>query len=144
VSRNATLVAAQKTGRESIATIRSTREVDGGGSSPSIGIGRAASLHDILEQECIIVYEFKLEGMTCVNCSSAIENGMKIEFKDKGLVREGEKDDQYSVSVILLMHKMKISFNKKVARQHSVDENKIISGVEDLGFGAELLNTYEL
>jgi hypothetical protein len=24
--------------------------------------------------------------MTCVACSSAIENGMKNEFKDKGLV----------------------------------------------------------
>ena len=70
------------------------------------------------EQECLIVYEFKLEGMTCVNCSGAIENGMKNEFKDKGLVLESEKDDQYSVSVILLMHKMKISFNKKIARQH--------------------------
>jgi len=97
--------APRKSARESIYTIKSS----------------AASLVGARHepgQDCIIVYEFKLEGMTCVNCSSAIENGMKIEFKDKGLVLESEKDDQYSVSVILLMHKMKISFNKKIARQH--------------------------
>lgn len=49
--------------------------------------------------------------MTCVACSSAIENGLRIEFKDKGLVAN-EKGD-YEINVILLVHKMKISFYKK-------------------------------
>ena len=77
------------------------------------------------DKDCIIVYEFKIEGMTCVNCSSAIENGMISEFKAKGLVKAGEGEEmattgaaerqEFSVSVILLMHKMKISFYKKIA-----------------------------
>jgi len=69
---------------------------------------------------------------------------MRIEFKDKGLIVENDSKDKYAVSVILLMHKMKISFNSKIARQHSVDENKIISEVEELGFTAQLLNIYQL
>ena len=51
----------------------------------------------------IITYEFKVDGMTCVACSSAIEKGLTEAFKDHGLVE---------ISVILLMHKMKISFQK--------------------------------
>ena len=34
----------------------------------------------------MIVYEFKIDGMTCVACSGAIERGLTIEFKGKGLV----------------------------------------------------------
>ena len=90
--------------------------------------------------------------MTCVNCSTAIENGMLNEFKTKGLVIAGEgetgKEDKdgkkYSVSVILLMHKMKISFYKKIAQSNNIDEKRIIDEVEDLGFGAEMSNIYEL
>ena len=33
----------------------------------------------------VIVYEYKIEGMTCVACSGAIERGLTYEFKDKGL-----------------------------------------------------------
>jgi hypothetical protein len=79
--------------------------------------------------------------MTCVACSSAIENGLKSEFKDRGLVHN-EKEG-YSISVILLVHKLKISFNKSASIRFDIDKDKIISEVEDLGFGAELLNTYE-
>ena len=50
--------------------------------------------------------------MTCVNCSNAIEKGLITEFKDKGLVFEGDKP---AVNVILLMHKMKIAFYDQVA-----------------------------
>lgn len=35
-----------------------------------------------------IEYEFNIEGMTCVACSGAIERGMKLAFKDKGLLAE--------------------------------------------------------
>ena len=34
----------------------------------------------------MVTFEFLIDGMTCVACSSAIENGLKIEFKDKGLI----------------------------------------------------------
>ena len=33
-----------------------------------------------------IVYEFKIDGMTCVQCSSAVERGMGLAFKDRGLI----------------------------------------------------------
>jgi len=57
------------------------------------------------------VYEFKIEGMTCINCSTAIERGITSEFKDKGLVFDKEQN-RYMVNVVLLMHKMKIIFYK--------------------------------
>jgi hypothetical protein len=43
------------------------------------------------------IYEFIIEGMTCVACSGSIENGIKIAFEGKGLI---------SCAVILLTHKM--------------------------------------
>ena len=79
--------------------------------------------------------------MTCVACSSAIENGMKNEFKDKGLVCD--ENGTFQVSVVLLMHKMKISFYKSVAELNGIDHKRIADEVEDLGFGATLLNTFE-
>ena len=33
-----------------------------------------------------IMYEFRIKGLTCVACSSAIERGMELEFKNRGLV----------------------------------------------------------
>ena len=42
------------------------------------------------------------------------------------------------------MHKMKISFNKSISEQNGVDANKVADEVEDLGFGATLVNTYEM
>jgi hypothetical protein len=33
-----------------------------------------------------VEYEFKIEGMTCVACSGAIERGMKLAFVEKGLL----------------------------------------------------------
>ena len=52
--------------------------------------------------------------MTCVNCSSAIENGLTHVFKSKGLVPK-EKEENTGVSVVLLMHKMRIAFHKELA-----------------------------
>ena len=42
------------------------------------------------------------------------------------------------------MHKMKISFYKKIAEMNKIDGNRIADEVEDLGFGANFTNTYEL
>jgi len=30
--------------------------------------------------DCIVVYEFKIEGMTCVACSSSIERGLTKKY----------------------------------------------------------------
>ena len=98
------------------------------------------------------MYEFSIDGMTCVNCSTAIENGLTIEFKSKGLLVENQDEvnknkdvaKRYGINVILLMHKMKISFYKNLSYQHKIDENKIIEEVEDLGFGAKFTKQYEL
>ncbi len=59
----------------------------------------------------MIVYEFKISGMTCFACSSSIEKGMKNVFKYKRLYYETIKLD-YDVNVILLMNKIKITFEK--------------------------------
>ncbi len=61
----------------------------------------------------MIIFEFKIEGMTCVACSSSIERGMKNQFKTKGLKFDTNKND-YDVNVILLMNKMKITFEKQI------------------------------
>ena len=81
--------------------------------------------------------------MTCVNCSTAIENGLTMEFKNKGLVPK-EDAENTGVSVVLLMNKMRIAFHKELAIKHKIDSNTIVSEVEDLGFGAELTNTHEI
>jgi hypothetical protein len=33
-----------------------------------------------------MIFDFKLEGMTCVSCSNTIESTIKKEFGDRGLV----------------------------------------------------------
>lgn len=83
-----------------------------------------------------VTYEFKIEGMTCVNCSNAIEKGLITAFKGKGLAKEG---DGFAVSVVLLMHKMRVTFLRAEAHLHSVTPDAIATEVEDLGFGAKLV-----
>ncbi len=33
-----------------------------------------------------LILEFKIDGMTCVNCSRTIENAMNKEYGEKGLL----------------------------------------------------------
>mmetsp|Transcript_32222 Transcript_32222/g.49289 ORF Transcript_32222/g.49289 Transcript_32222/m.49289 type:complete len:252 (+) Transcript_32222:96-851(+) len=75
--------------------------------------------------------------MTCVACSSAIEKGLLSEFKGKGLLNEK------SVNVMLLVHKLRITFKKQLASDHNITPETIINEVEDLGFGARLLHKFE-
>jgi copper chaperone CopZ len=81
--------------------------------------------------------------MTCVNCSTAIERGLSIAFKDQGLVYDEHKG-KYEVNVALLMHKMNISFDQNSIDLFKISADKIISEVEDLGFGAALLQIHEI
>ncbi len=76
--------------------------------------------------------------MTCVACSGAIEKGLTHEFKNKGLI-----EDQ-GVSVVLLMHKMRVSLYKEKALENKIDPEAIANEVEDLGFGAEIIGTHEI
>jgi len=96
-----------------------------------------------VEEECITVLEFKIEGMTCVNCSTAIEKGLTIAFAKKGLVQDASRENS-GVNVVLLMHKMRIAFYKETMNQHKVTPADVVTEVEDLGFDASLLNTFEL
>ena len=83
-----------------------------------------------------VTYEFKIGGMTCVNCSTAIERGLTSEFKNKGLAQE---NDGFAVNVVLLMHKMRITFHKELAEANMITPNVIVSEIEDIGFEAELI-----
>jgi Cu+-exporting ATPase len=73
--------------------------------------------------------------MTCIACSSAIEKGLTVQYKDKGLD---------SLSVILLVHKLKITFFKHLAVSNNIKPEDIQNEVEDIGFGAQLLSTQEI
>lgn len=44
-----------------------------------------------------MTFEFKIDGMTCVNCSNAIEKGLTAAFKDKGLVVNGNSAENRGV-----------------------------------------------
>lgn len=89
----------------------------------------------------LIVFKFKVEGMTCVACSSAIEKGLTAAFKDKGLCQDPEVEAS-GVKVVLLMHQMRLTFFKDQVSEDLAD--KISSEVEDLGFGATLLEKFEM
>ncbi|MFS8160664.1 MAG: cation transporter [Candidatus Roizmanbacteria bacterium] len=79
-----------------------------------------------------IIYEFKIDGMTCVACSQTIESAMKKEFGDKGCI---------SVVIALLTHKMRMEFEDLKSSELEISPEKIIEEVENIGFGAELLET---
>ena len=76
-------------------------------------------------------------------CSGAIERGMKNIFAGKGLLPADDHDSsgKYQIDVILLLHKMCIIFDKAKMEENGVTPETIIDEVEDLGFGAELINT---
>jgi cation transport ATPase len=79
-----------------------------------------------------IIYEFKIDGMTCVACSQSIESAMKREFGNKGC---------QTVVIALLTHKMRMEFDDVKMKEHEITAEKIIEEVEMIGFGAELLET---
>lgn len=68
---------------------------------------------------------------------------MKSEFKNKGLAMDPEKGT-HDVNVVLLMHKMRIVFDKGVAEESNVTAEMIIDEVGDLGFTAKLIKKHEL
>ena len=67
---------------------------------------------------------------------------MKNIFASKGLAKKKEAsaaNEDYQIDVILLLHKMRITFYKEEAERCGVSPDAIVDEVEDLGFGAELI-----
>jgi len=86
------------------------------------------------KSESEIIVEFKIDGMTCVNCSTALENLMKSEFQSKGLK---------SVQVALLTHKMRVVFDMTKYREAQIKPCVIKGEIECIGFGAEMIEMIE-
>ena len=63
------------------------------------------------EQEQLIEFTFKIEGMTCVACSSSVERLMHNSF---------DKKEMISVSIVLLTHKMIATFPQRVFLEKTV------------------------
>lgn len=62
--------------------------------------------------------------MTCVACSSAIENALMAEFGSKGMEE---------CKIILLTHKMKVVIKKEAFELMA--PSRIVEEVEAIGFG---------
>lgn len=96
--------------------------------SPSVD--NEASLESLFDVK--LIFEFKIDGMTCVACSQAIERAVKQEFQDAGLL---------DVQIAVLTHKMRMTFDETLYKRMRITTEKIIEEVESIGFGAELLET---
>ena len=71
-----------------------------------MGAGISARNSVLIQEEpesvqALIEFTFKIDGMTCVACSSSIERLMHNSFDAKGMA---------SVSIVLLTHKMVATF----------------------------------
>ena len=82
-----------------------------------------------------IVLEYKIDGMTCVNCTNTIEGAMNNEYQGKGMKK---------VQIALLTHKMRIVFDLKSYHENQITPDVIKDEVEMVGFGAELLEVVEI
>ena len=87
---------------------------------------------DLFDNTDKIIFEFNVEGMTCIACSQTIERAMKNEFNSKGLI---------DVQIAVLTHKMRITFNYKDFQDNQLSPEKIAEEVEMVGFSAELHET---
>jgi hypothetical protein len=73
--------------------------------------------------------------MTCVACSSAVEQLMHNSFDKKKMLE---------VKIALLTHKMTVTFEASVFMEKIVTPEEICDEVDMIGFGCELLNVVEL
>jgi hypothetical protein len=44
------------------------------------------SVDSPIDSNATIIFELKIDGMTCVACSQTIEGAMRKEFSEKGLI----------------------------------------------------------
>ena len=73
--------------------------------------------------------------MTCVACSGSIERLMHNSFDAKGMVK---------VSIVLLTHKMQVTFPQYVFDEKTVTPAIICNTVLMIGFSCELLGMTEI
>ena len=83
----------------------------------------------------MVVFEFKVGGMTCVACSGTVENHMKKEFGPKQMVE---------INVALLCHKMTVSFNQSAFIDKIVTPEIICEEIDMIGFVCELISITEV
>mmetsp|Transcript_1882 Transcript_1882/g.2715 ORF Transcript_1882/g.2715 Transcript_1882/m.2715 type:complete len:121 (+) Transcript_1882:144-506(+) len=83
----------------------------------------------------MIEFEFKVTGMTCVNCSNNIERKMHGAFDEK---------EMSSVCIVLLVHKMIVIFPQRVFNSRAVTPQDICDFVTGIGFKCELLGMTEI
>lgn len=75
-------------------------------------------------KKVLTTHEFKVEGMTCSNCSAAIEKAVITAYTDKGMIQ---------VTVGLLTHDLKVQFDESIT--HSVTPpEEIVNLVESIGY----------
>ena len=78
---------------------------------------------------------FKIGGMTCVACSGSIERLMHSSFDTKGM---------HEVSIVLLMHKMVVTFDLQTYEKKEITPEEICEEVEMIGFDCELTHISEI
>ena len=104
-------------------------------SLPPIVVASQPDIEDPGVPEQLIEFTFKIDGMTCVACSSSIERLMHNQFDQK---------EMQEVSIVLLTHKMIASFPQRVFNAKTVTPEIICNTVLMIGFGCELLSMTEI
>ena len=83
----------------------------------------------------LIQFEFKVSGMSCVNCSNNIENKLHGKFDEK---------EMKSCTIVLLVHKLFTVFPQRVFSSRAVTPQSIAEFVTGIGFACELLGMTEI
>ena len=82
----------------------------------------------------LVAMEFKVGGMSCVNCSNAVENTMKKAFPPEQLK---------SVTITLLTYKMKCTFPPGLVYGGTITAEQICTAVTKSGKGCEFIGMQE-
>ena len=100
-----------------------------------VELGNIDNKVDFSEKQTLIIFEFAVNGMTCVACSSTIERAMHTEFDQKHMV---------DFSIALLTHKMQMTFAESVFKNKEVTPELICEEVDMIGFECNLLSITEV
>lgn len=82
-----------------------------------------------------VVFEFNVQGMSCVACTGSIERLVKTTFGSHGLV---------TCSIVLLTSKMFCTFEAVVFHDKEVTPEKVCEEVEAIGFSCSLISITEM
>ena len=87
------------------------------------------------EEANLVVFEFKVTGMTCVACSSTIERHMASEFTAKKMTE---------CTIALLTHKMTVTFKGSAFIDKIVSPEMICDEIDMVGFECSLISITEI